>query len=89
MRYACGTLGGKLVGMCAVLFIAIVVKGEKSKLLISGRANLFNDNFPVCLCGAVACGQLWSHECLNLHVSSSNPAAASHHNHAIGNTGLH
>lgn len=82
-------LGVRLVGMCDVLFIAIVVKGEKSKLLITGRTNLFNDNFPVCLCGEVACGQLWSHNCLNLHASSLNPAWASHHNNAIGNMGLH
>lgn len=37
MRYTYGTLGGKLVGMCALLFIATVVKGEKSKLLILGE----------------------------------------------------
>lgn len=30
----------------------------KSKLLIPGRVHLFNDNFLVCLCGELVCGQL-------------------------------
>ena len=81
MRYTCATLG---VGMCDVLFIAIVVKGKKSKLLITRGDNLFNDNFPVCLCDEAECGQLWSHDCWNLHASSLNPAWVSHHNNAVG-----
>lgn len=32
--------------MCDVLFIAIVVKGEKSKLLNTAGVDHFNDKFP-------------------------------------------
>lgn len=61
--------------MCDVPFTAVVAKGRKKmKLLITGRANLFNDSVPVCLCGEVVCGQLWSHGCLNPDFSCLNSA---------------